>query len=54
MLLDVGGVFYLPDHERIRAAGIRPVLVDPHDLHTGLDVERVRSLDQVAALVTAS
>jgi putative hydrolase of the HAD superfamily len=33
------------------AAGIRPVLVDPYDLHGALAVERVRSLDGVVDLV---
>ena len=34
-----------------RAAGIRPILVDPHDDHPHLEVERVRSLAEVPALV---
>jgi putative hydrolase of the HAD superfamily len=34
-----------------RAAGIRPVLVDPYDFHEHLDVERVRSLADVVDLV---
>lgn len=36
-----------------RAAGVRPLLVDPFDLHRDLDVERVRSLDDVVDLVDA-
>lgn len=33
------------------AAGITPVLMDPYDLHTELDVRRVRSLRDVVELV---
>ncbi len=36
------------------AAGIRPVLLDPLDLHAELDVTRVRSLAEVVDLVVAS
>lgn len=35
------------------AADVRPVLMDPYDLHPGFDVERVRSLLDVAELVRA-
>ena len=34
------------------AAGVRPVLIDPHDFHAGLDVDRVHSLAEVVPLVT--
>jgi putative hydrolase of the HAD superfamily len=37
-----------------RAAGIRPLLVDPYDLHGELDVERVRSLRDVTDLLRAA
>jgi putative hydrolase of the HAD superfamily len=33
------------------AAGIRPVLVDPHDAHPNLQHPRVRSLSEVVPLV---
>jgi putative hydrolase of the HAD superfamily len=36
-----------------RAAGIRPLLIDPYDLHEGLDVERRRSLADVVDLLRA-
>lgn len=34
-----------------RAAGVRPVLVDPFDLRADVDCERVASLVEVAALL---
>jgi len=39
------------DVDGARAAGVRPVLVDPYDFHSGLDVERVSSLLDVVELV---
>jgi putative hydrolase of the HAD superfamily len=39
------------DVEGARAAGVRPVLVDPYDFHSDLDVERVSSLLDVVELV---
>src|SRR5918996_5509675 len=39
------------DVDGARAAGVHPVLVDPFDLHTDLDVERVTSLADVVGLV---
>jgi putative hydrolase of the HAD superfamily len=42
------------DVEGAIAAGVTPVLVDPLDLHTTLDVTRVRALDEVVALVAGS
>jgi putative hydrolase of the HAD superfamily len=42
------------DVDGARAAGVRPVLIDPHDDHGALDVDRVRSLGEVVELVRAS
>jgi putative hydrolase of the HAD superfamily len=39
------------DVEGARAAGVHPVLMDPFDLHSDLDVERVASLADVVGLV---
>jgi putative hydrolase of the HAD superfamily len=39
------------DVDGARAAGVHPVLLDPFELHTDLDVERVASLGDVVALV---
>jgi putative hydrolase of the HAD superfamily len=39
------------DVDGARAAGVRPVLVDPYDFHSDLDVERVSSLLDVVELV---
>jgi putative hydrolase of the HAD superfamily len=39
------------DVDGARAAGVRPVLVDPYDFHSDLDVERVSSLVEVVELV---
>lgn len=36
-----------------RAAGVRPVLIDPHDLHADVDCRRVASLAEVLALLPA-
>jgi hypothetical protein len=33
---------------------VRPVLIDPHDDHGALEVDRVRSLGEVVELVRAS
>jgi putative hydrolase of the HAD superfamily len=41
------------DVDGARAAGIRPVLIDPYDLQVELDVERVRSLTDVVDLVAS-
>jgi putative hydrolase of the HAD superfamily len=41
------------DVDGARAAGVRPVLIDPHDDHAALEVDRVRSLGEVVALVRA-
>lgn len=39
------------DVDGARAAGVHPVLVDPHDFHPDLDVERVAALSEVVDLV---
>jgi putative hydrolase of the HAD superfamily len=39
------------DVDGARAAGVRPVLIDPYDFHSDLDVERVSSLLDVVELV---
>ncbi|HEX3667973.1 MAG TPA: HAD-IA family hydrolase, partial [Acidimicrobiia bacterium] len=39
------------DVDGARAAGVRPVLVDPYYFHSDLDVERVTSLLDVVELV---
>lgn len=36
-----------------RAAGVTPILVDPYDLHRGIDCRRVRSLTDVVSLLGA-
>jgi putative hydrolase of the HAD superfamily len=41
------------DVDGAAAAGIRPVLLDPYDFHTGLDVDRVHALTEVVDLVRA-
>jgi putative hydrolase of the HAD superfamily len=41
------------DVDGARAAGVRPILIDPYDLHAELDVERVRSLGEVTDLLRA-
>jgi HAD superfamily hydrolase (TIGR01509 family) len=42
------GDLYHVDVIGARSAGLRAVLVDPHDLYGGFDAERVRSLDELA------
>jgi putative hydrolase of the HAD superfamily len=39
------------DVDGARAAGVRPVLIDPYDFHSDLDVERVSSLLDVVEIV---
>src|SRR5918995_2995746 len=39
------------DVDGARAAGVRPVLIDPYDFHSDLDVERVSSLVDVVEVV---
>jgi FMN phosphatase YigB (HAD superfamily) len=38
--MDVGGA---------RAAGLHPILLDPHDDHPGADFDRLRSLEELLA-----
>ena len=46
------GDLYHVDVVGARAAGIRALLLDPHDLYTDFDVERVRTLDELVGLVS--
>lgn len=48
--IHVGDLYHV-DVEGARSAGIRPILLDPHDLYRDYDVERVRSLDEVVEIV---
>ena len=45
------GDLYNVDVVGARAAGIRPMLIDPHGLYQEFDAPRVRSLDELAALL---
>jgi HAD superfamily hydrolase (TIGR01509 family) len=45
------GDLYNVDVVGARAAGLRAVLFDPHDLYAGESCERVRSLDELALLL---
>lgn len=51
--LHVGDLYHV-DVVGARSAGIRALLMDPHDLYEGFDVERVKSLQDVVAYVTRS
>jgi putative hydrolase of the HAD superfamily len=44
--MHVGDLYHV-DVAGARAAGIHPVLLDPHDLYADFDVERVRTLDEL-------
>jgi HAD superfamily hydrolase (TIGR01549 family) len=44
--LHVGDLYYV-DIVGARNAGLRALLIDPHDLYGGYDVDRVRSLDEL-------
>jgi putative hydrolase of the HAD superfamily len=44
--IHVGDLYHV-DVAGARAAGIRPLLLDPHDLYAEYDVERVRTLDEL-------
>ena len=46
------GDLYHVDIAGARRAGLQTMLLDPHDLYTGFDVTRVKSLSELAALVT--
>ena len=48
--MHVGDLYHV-DVEGARAAGIRPLLLDPHKLYEGFDVERVTSLSEVVEIV---
>lgn len=50
--LHVGDLYYV-DVVGARRAGIQALLMDPHDLYAGSDVERVRSLGDVVRYVTS-
>ncbi len=48
--MHVGDLYHV-DVVGARNTGLRPVLLDPDDLYRGYEVERVRTLDDVVALV---
>ena len=50
--IHVGDLVYV-DVVGARAAGLRPVLLDPHGLYAGADCDRVASLDDLASRVEA-
>jgi putative hydrolase of the HAD superfamily len=50
--MHVGDLYHV-DVEGARAAGIRPMLLDPLDLYAGFECERVRSLDELADRLAA-
>jgi putative hydrolase of the HAD superfamily len=45
------GDLYQVDVVGARAAGLRAVLLDPHDLYAGVDCPRIRSLDELVARI---
>ena len=49
--LHVGDLFHV-DVVGARSAGLQAMLLDPHDLYAGYDVERVKSLSELVTLVT--
>ena len=49
--LHVGDLYHV-DVAGARAAGLQAMLFDPHDLYEGYDVQRVKTLDELAAVVT--
>ena len=49
--MHVGDLYHV-DVLGARNAGIRPVLLDPHGLYAGYDVERIGSLRELLSLVT--
>jgi putative hydrolase of the HAD superfamily len=49
----VGDLFHI-DVLGARAAGLRAILIDPHDLYSDYDATRVRTLEEVVDLVTAA
>jgi putative hydrolase of the HAD superfamily len=46
------GDLYHVDVVGARGAGLQAMLLDPHDLYEAFDVQRIRTLDDVAAFVT--
>ena len=46
------GDLYHVDIVGARSAGLQAMLFDPHDLYAGYDVQRIKSLDELAAFVT--
>ena len=50
--MHVGDLYYV-DVVGARRAGLRALLLDPHDLYTDYDVDRVRTLDGVAEKLEA-
>ena len=46
------GDLYQVDVVGARSAGLQTMLLDPHDLYTGFDVTRVKSLSELATLIT--
>jgi putative hydrolase of the HAD superfamily len=49
--LHVGDLYHV-DVLGARRAGLQALLLDPHDLYAGFDVQRVKSLDQLVTVVT--
>jgi putative hydrolase of the HAD superfamily len=49
--LHVGDLYHV-DVVGARSAGLQAMLLDPHDLYAGYDVRRVKSLNELATLVT--
>jgi putative hydrolase of the HAD superfamily len=50
--MHVGDLYYV-DVAGARASGIQPMLIDPFGLYQGYDVDRVRTLDELADLLSA-
>jgi len=46
------GDLYHVDVVGARNAGLQTMLLDPHDLYAGYDVQRVKSLDQLITSLT--
>ena len=49
--LHVGDLYHV-DVLGARRAGLQALLLDPHDLYAGFDVQRVKSLDQLVTVLT--
>jgi putative hydrolase of the HAD superfamily len=50
--IHVGDLYHV-DVTGARAAGLRAILFDAHDLYEGYDVERIRTLDELVDRVAA-